>query len=111
MDFQQGLQQLVSIAHGHLENALRYTLIIPDHEKGIREFCLWALGMAMLTLRKINNNPGYDNGEQVKISRNSVKATVAVTTLTVKQDAVLKVLFRILGKRLPHSKIGFAESP
>jgi farnesyl-diphosphate farnesyltransferase len=104
-DFQQGLQQLVAIAHGHLENALRYTLIIPGHEKGIREFCLWALGMAMLTLRKINKNLGFTSGNQVKITRNSVKATVAVTALTVSQDAMLKALFRMLGKGLPKSKL------
>ena len=72
-DFQQGLEQLVGIAHYHLENALKYTLLIPSKEKGIREFCLWALGMAILTLRKIHRNPGYTDGDQVKISRNSVK--------------------------------------
>lgn len=102
-DFHQVMQQLIRIAHTHLENALRYTLIIPGHEKGIREFCLWALGMAMLTLRKINKNLGYTNSDQVKISRNSVKATVMVVTMSVKQDVVLKSLFRLLGNGLPGS--------
>lgn len=99
--FQNGLNHLVGIAHAHLENALRYTLMIPAHEKGIREFCLWALGMAMLTLGKINGNLGFTSGDQVKISRKSVKATVAVTKLTVKHDALLKLLFKWLSWDLP----------
>jgi len=99
--FQNGLNHLVGIAHAHLENALRYTLMIPAHEKGIREFCLWALGMAMLTLGKINGNLGFTAGDQVKISRKSVKATVAVTKLTVKHDALLKLLFKWLSRDLP----------
>ncbi len=52
--FAEGFQQLIGVAHAHLRNALEYTLLIPSYETGIREFCLWALGVAMLTLRKIN---------------------------------------------------------
>jgi farnesyl-diphosphate farnesyltransferase len=100
--YQEGLHQLLGIAHHHLENALQYTLLIPTHEKGIREFCLWALGMAMLTLRKINRNPGFTAGDQVKISRSSVKATVLLSGLTVKYDVLLKRIFRLLGKGLPN---------
>lgn len=99
--FQKGLSHLIGIAHTHLNNALTYTLMIPAHEKGIREFCLWALGMAMLTLRKINGNLGFTDGDQVKISRKSVKATVAVTRFTVKHDALLKLLFKWLSRGLP----------
>ncbi|MDX1489635.1 MAG: phytoene/squalene synthase family protein, partial [Acidiferrobacterales bacterium] len=73
--FGDGLQKLVAIARGHLENALAYTLLIPRHETGIRRFCLWALGMALLTLRKVNRNRSFTSGTEVKISRRSVKAT------------------------------------
>ena len=103
--FQKGLNHLVGIAHAHLENALRYTLMIPAHEKGIRKFCLWALGMAMLTLRKINGNLGFSGGDQVKISRKSVKATVAVTGLTLKHDSLLKLLFKWLSRGLPKGSV------
>ena len=103
-DFQQGLEHLVGIAHFHLENALRYTLLLPPKEKGIREFCLWALGMALLTLRKIHHNPGYTHGSQVKISRNSVKATIAISGITVSNNSLLRLLFRILGNNLPKVK-------
>ena len=38
--FRTGLEHLISIAHGHLQNALTYTQMIPAHETGIRNFCL-----------------------------------------------------------------------
>ena len=101
--FQQGLQMLIGIAFQHLQNALKYTLLIPGHEKGIREFCLWALGMAVLTLKKIHRNLGFTDGSQVKISRNSVKATVAFTSVAVSQDRLLKFMFRLIGNGLASS--------
>ncbi|MGH8119608.1 MAG: phytoene/squalene synthase family protein, partial [Gammaproteobacteria bacterium] len=47
--FARGLGVLIAVARDHLQNALKYTLLIPPHETGIRRFCLWALGMAILT--------------------------------------------------------------
>ena len=67
--FERGVQRLVGIAHRHLRNALAYTLLIPKQETGIRNFCLWAIGLAVLTLRKINNHLDYTDGSQVKISQ------------------------------------------
>jgi farnesyl-diphosphate farnesyltransferase len=46
------MRELVGVAHAHLRNALDYTLLIPGKETGIRRFCLWAIGLAVLTLRK-----------------------------------------------------------
>jgi farnesyl-diphosphate farnesyltransferase len=54
--FQRGLEQLIGIARDHLNDALTYTLILPPEEKGIRKFCLWALGMAVLSLDKLNKH-------------------------------------------------------
>ena len=51
--FGEGLNELIGVAHAHLRNALEYTLLIPGKEIGIRRFCLWAIGLAVLTLRKI----------------------------------------------------------
>ncbi len=103
--FQQALQQLIGIARSHLANALRYTLLIPAHETGIRRFCLWALGMAVLTLRKINNNPDFNAGRQVKISRRSVRATIFFSNLLVRHDFLLKLLFRLTASGLPEIKL------
>ena len=99
--FGYGLEHLISIAHGHLKNALAYTLLIPKHETGIRNFCLWAIGMAMLTLRKLNKHRNFSDGKQVKISRRSVKATVIASRLTAAHDYGLKSLFKLAGIGLP----------
>lgn len=98
--FRKGLEHLISIAQGHLHNALRYTLLIPAHETGIRKFCLWALGMAVLTLRKIKSNLDFNVSEQAKITRNSVKATIIATNLTVRSDFLLTALFNLASRGL-----------
>src|SRR6202012_570023 len=84
--FQAGLTELVGVAHSHLRNALDYTLLIPGKEKGIRRFCLWAIGLAVLTLRKIAHNPGFSAGAQVKVSRTAVSVTMALTNTFISND-------------------------
>ncbi|MDH5480995.1 MAG: phytoene/squalene synthase family protein, partial [Nitrosomonas sp.] len=79
--FQSGLGELVGVAKMHLQNALTYTCMLPPQEKGIRKFCLWALGMSVLTLNKINQHRDFHDGIQVKIKRSSVKATIIATSL------------------------------
>lgn len=98
--FERGLLALVAVAHRHLEDALAYTLLIPSCEHGIRRFCLWALGMAVLTLRKIRANPGFRASDEVKISRTSVRATVLATSALVASDTALRALFRAAGRGL-----------
>lgn len=104
--FSLGLAELIGIARLHLQNALSYTLLIPGHEAGIRRFCLWALGMAVLTLRKVYANRNFTSGQQVKISRRSVKAVVLVSNLSVSNDTVLRLLFGGFTRSLP-----VAENP
>ena len=99
--FVQGLFELIGMARTHLENAFRYTLIIPARETGIRRHCLWALGMAVLTLRRIHATPAFRSGREVKISRRSVWAVVIVTSILARSDRALAFLFRTLTKRLP----------
>lgn len=99
--FREGFSRLIGIARGHLQNALRYTLLIPSYETGLREFCLWALGMAVLTLRKINGNLNFSASHQVKITRRSVRATVAASRLLRSNDLLLKATFSLAGIGLP----------
>ena len=103
--FLAGMGTLIGIARQHLHDALRYTLMIPKHQRGIRLFCLWALGMAVLTLRRIDTHRNFSEGGQVKISRRSVKATVALTRLCVNSDKLLRMLFYITARRLPETDI------
>ena len=99
-NFKMGLVHLISIAQSHLHNALIYTQKIPAHETGIRNFCLWALGMAVLTLRKVKQNPDFKHSDQVKITRNSVKATILATRLTGRSNTLLSLLFNLTSREL-----------
>ncbi len=93
--FGEGLEQLISISSEHLADALAYTLLIPKQETGIRNFCLWAIGMAVLTLRKIHHHLDFSSGKEVKISRRSVKATIITSRLTAAHDSMLRTLFNL----------------
>lgn len=108
-NFRLGLIRLISIAHGHLQNALTYTQLLPSYETGIRNFCLWALGMAVLTLKKIKDNLDFNESSQVKISRTSVKATIFATKLTVHSNLMLSVLFKLASRKLKAT--GWRYSP
>jgi farnesyl-diphosphate farnesyltransferase len=99
-NFRLGLEHLISIAHEHLHNALKYTQLIPAHETGIRNFCLWALGMAVLTLKKIKQNLDFNHSDQVKITRKSVKATILATRLTGRHNNLLSLLFNLTSREL-----------
>jgi farnesyl-diphosphate farnesyltransferase len=93
--FVEGLFELISVARGHLERALAYTLLIPPEETRIRWFCLQTIGLALLTLRNIKRYHGFTAGSQVKISRRAVKVTVLVTRLTATHDFILRRLFAL----------------
>lgn len=99
--FEAGLGALIGIAHAHLQNALRYTLLIPAGERGLRKFCLWAIGMGLLTLRKLNWHRDFSAGRQVKISRRSVLAVIAVTWLAGGNDRLVMAVFRLAAAGLP----------
>jgi farnesyl-diphosphate farnesyltransferase len=109
--FEQALGDLIGVARSHLANALRYTLLIPPRETGIRRFCLWALGMAVLTLRRINANRSFRSGREVKISRRSVRATILLTNLCTRHDALLRLLFRITAHGLPERALDGSAGP
>ncbi len=99
-EFQLGLEHLISIAQGHLKNALTYTQLLPSHEVGIRNFCLWALGMAVLTLNEIKQHLDFNDSNQVKITRKKVKATILASRLTGRSNWLLSLLFNLQSKHL-----------
>jgi farnesyl-diphosphate farnesyltransferase len=103
--FSAGISELVAVAHAHLRNALDYTLLIPGKEKGIRRFCLWAIGLAILTLRKIARNPGFTAGAQVKVSRTAVRMTMLATNTFIGNDWVLRRLFAAAARGVPLARL------
>lgn len=99
--FAAGLMELIGLANGHLRNALEFTLRIPAHQTGMRRFCFWAIGLALLTLRKIQDNPHFVDGQEVKVSRRTVKATIFTTNLAVNDDDRVRHLFQLVSQDLP----------
>jgi farnesyl-diphosphate farnesyltransferase len=99
--FDAAMRELVGIAHEHLRNALSYTLLIPGKEAGLRRFCLWAIGLAVLTLRKIAETPGFTSGKQVKVPRKAVAVTRITTNISVRNNWMLKRLFDIAARGVP----------
>jgi farnesyl-diphosphate farnesyltransferase len=99
--FAAGLSELVGVAHAHLRNALSYALLIPAEETGIRRFCLWAIGLAVLTLRKIERSRGFTSGTQVKVSHTGLAMTTILTSLAVRNDAMITRLFEWAARGLP----------
>ncbi|MGO8858821.1 MAG: phytoene/squalene synthase family protein [Steroidobacteraceae bacterium] len=109
--FAAGMRELVAVAHAHLRNALEYTLLIPGKEAGIRRFCLWAIGLAVLTLQKINRNPEFTAGVQVKVSRRAVAMTRSLTDIARRNDWMLRRLFALAARGLPLAQVGEVRRP
>ena len=101
--------QLLSVAQGHLCDALDYTLLLPTEEQGIRQFCLWALGMATQTLRVIQSSPDYLNGSTVKISRKTVKQVIITSRLLGRSNWGLRCLFRWWSRGLKCQRRSYHE--
>jgi farnesyl-diphosphate farnesyltransferase len=99
--FSVALSELIGVAHAHLRNALSYALLIPTEEAGIRRFCLWAIGLAVLTLRNIERTPDFTTGEQVKVSHADVALTRILTSVSVRNDWMLRRLFEWAARGLP----------
>jgi farnesyl-diphosphate farnesyltransferase len=109
--FGEGYRELVGVAHAHLRNALDYTLLIPSKETGIRRFCLWAIGLAVLTLRKILHNPRFTAGAQVKVTRSAVAMTRILTDVGGRSDWLLRCLFAQAARGLPLARLSDLQLP
>ncbi len=109
--FDAAMHELVGVAHAHLRNALAFTLLIPGREAGIRRFCLWAIGLAILTLRKIAATPGFTSGRQVKVPRSAVAMTRISTNIAVRNNWMLKRLFDLAATGVPLAPPGTVHRP
>jgi farnesyl-diphosphate farnesyltransferase len=103
--YARAVTELIGVAHAHLRNALDYTLLIPAKETGIRRFCLWAIGLAIQTLRKVAMTPGFTSGAQVKVSHAAVRMTVALTNASVRSNWMLRRLFSMAARGVPLAHI------
>ena len=101
--FVEGLLELVASTHHHLANGLRFIMIIPAHQTGIRRSCLWPLAIAVLTLRRIHRKPTFRSGREVKVSRRQVWVAVILTSALVRSNLALNLLFKLLTFGLPRT--------
>jgi farnesyl-diphosphate farnesyltransferase len=109
--FGAGFRELVGVAHAHLRNALDYTLLIPARETGIRRFCLWAIGLAILTLRKIERNPRFTAGAQVKVTHFAVSMTRLLTRVAGRSNWALRLLFAQAAHGVPLAQLPNLRQP
>ena len=93
--------ELLGIAHAHLRNAVAYTLLIPARERGIRRFCLWAIGLALLTLRNIHAQPVFADAAQIKVSRRTVATVALLGRAVAPHDRLIRTALRLLARGLP----------
>lgn len=105
------LHELVAVTHAQLGYALEFTLAISPNDTGIRKFCAWNIGMALLTLRKIVATPGYRTANDVKISRKSVMWTMALTSVGIRSNTWLRFLFKRAAGGLPRVATLPAQAP
>lgn len=99
--FARGYRRLISTAHACDNDALAYVLLLPERETALRNFCLWALYMAVLTQRKLIANPRFASGREVKISRRSVRLSVSWSRLAAGRNTALRASFGLLQRGLP----------
>ncbi len=98
---QQRITDYIALAHGHLQDAVQFTLKLPKQESGIRQFCLWAIGMAILTLQRAHAHSLCSEAAPVKISRRQVKGVILSCRLAGWSNVLLRAYFRWLGRGLP----------
>ena len=103
-DFIKGLFQLVAITRRHLAGGLQFILVIPSRETGIRRHLLWTLGISVLMLRQIYFSPSFKSGQEITLSRRGLRAITIATSLLVRSDFALKLLFGGLTRNLPRSE-------
>jgi len=109
--FGRALNELIAVTHAQLNYALEYTLAISSRDTGIRKFCAWNIGMALLTLRKIVSRPGYSSAVEVKISRTSVFWVLLLTRIGIRSNTWLRFLFRRAASTLPRIDVAPAQAP
>ncbi len=92
--------ELLQIAYKKLQDSLRYILLIPKDEIGMRRFCFLAFGLAVMTLEKIVARKEFANKAEVKLSRNMVWVFYGFTKLAATNDILMKSFFYVGSSRL-----------
>lgn len=92
--------ELLKIAHQKLQDSLKYILLIPKQEQGMRRFCFLAFGLAVMTLTKIANHTEFNSKDEVKLSKSTVMQFYSFTKLAVKSNMLMKAFFYLNSRTL-----------
>ncbi|MFC3912798.1 squalene/phytoene synthase family protein [Pseudaeromonas sharmana] len=95
------LCQQLALAHGHLQDALQFCLLLPRREQGMRQFCLIAIAMAFATLQRIHAQPDFRAASEVKITRRQVRRIVLACRLLGYSNTLLRRYFSRWQMKLP----------
>lgn len=103
-----GTHRLVGLCRGYLDDAMRYVRTIPREQIGMRVFCLWSIGLSVLTLRKIRRDPVAERRHGTKISRSSVRATLVCSDASAGHERIMSSLYAGACIGLPRAARGVA---
>jgi len=87
--------ELLGIAYQKLQDSLRYILLIPKQDIGMRQFCFLAFGLAVMTLSKIAKRKQFIYKDEVKLSRRAVMSFYSITKIAASSDILMKAFFRL----------------
>jgi farnesyl-diphosphate farnesyltransferase len=79
---------------------MRYILLIPENEIGMRRFCFLAFGLAVMTLEKIATKEEFSNKSEVKLSRNTVWIFYVFTKIAASNGLLMKAFFYAASSQL-----------
>lgn len=102
--FASGLKQLIVTGRSHLQNAADYIALIPCEESGLRKFCLWSVGMALLTLKNIYRKPRFASASQIKIGKLRLLSVIAITQLVHRNNWMTSMALKFWSRALPPSQ-------
>jgi farnesyl-diphosphate farnesyltransferase len=91
--------ELATKARGHLDDALRYSTLLPRREYGIRMFCLIAVYLAIRTLRLAERDVRLlDRTHHLKVTRGDVRRTLATTSIVAPSNLLVRGYYGILAR-------------
>ncbi|MER5346729.1 squalene/phytoene synthase family protein [Streptomyces mirabilis] len=95
------LRHMIAATHRELTEAVAYIEALPASDVAIRRFCAAPLLMAILTLRKLWDEPEVFGTRPVKISRGAVRVALLMTRTSAARPVALGSLFVVLRRSLP----------
>ncbi len=84
-----------ALTQGHLKQAGDFICQLPRSSAGARLFCLLNTAMAVLTVKKIENNP-LGSQSELKISRSAVRRALLCCVLCSRSNLLVKAYLKFL---------------